>query len=366
MKKSKRMAPIAPIGLRWNMPVEWNRPRRYSILGLAESGKSALNEYLAHFHPKIIDIFGSRDNENLCWLRESSPVENPLLVCGDNTDIDSKWPYKHVSELTIQDIDGHDATITCDAFYSDQDTKFQDIQRICDLLYQRKSWDKEGGDIIYLVIREAMSLLYSKVSLGVGEKEAKAAILTFLRELRHFGVSFGADSLRWTGIEKEIRDLADYTFFKQIGEVGLPKDKRYIYNYVEPKTFAHMKPWESIVLHKTGALAYVATPLPPWHKQEGINLLQELEIIITNRAVIIEDGPTKIGDREHEQIVREYSKTLSMQTVSDLVHRSKSTISQVVQKHNRTVEKLGQCDACSRIGSDLAGTTIRKRPDLAP
>lgn len=349
------------VSLRWKMPWEFNRPRRYSILGLAESGKSSLNEYIAQFHPKIIDIFGSRDNENLCWLRDTSPVENPLLVCGDNTDLDSRWPSKHVSDLTIHDIDSHDATVTCDAFYSCQETKFQDIQRICDLLYLRKSWQE--GDIIYLVIREAMSLLYSKVSLGVGEKEAKAAILTFLRELRHFGVSFGADSLRWTGIEKEIRDLADYTFFKQIGEVGLPKDKRYIYNYVEPKTFAHMKPDESVLLHKTGALAYLNIPYPPWHKQEGVNLLEELEIVVTCRAEIVADTPTKIGDREHEQIIREYSKTLSMRTVGDLVHRSTSTISLVLQKHNRTVEKLGQCDACSRIGSDLAGTTIKKRPD---
>ena len=347
------------ISLRWKMPIEWNRPRRYSILGLAESGKSVLNEYLAQFHPKIIDIFGSRDNENLCWLRESSPVENPLLVCGDNTDLDCRWPYKHVNELTIEDIDSHDCTVTCDAFYSDQDTKFQDIQRICDLLYLRKSWDQEGGDIIYLVIREAMSLLYSKVSLGVGEKEAKAAILTFLRELRHFGVSFGADSLRWTGIEKEIRDLADYTFFKQIGEVGLPRDKRYIYNYVEPKTFAHMRPWESVLLHKTGALAYATIPMVPWHKQEGINLLQELEIVVTNRAVIIADSPTKIGDREHESIMQEYTKTMSMNKVAQLKHRSAGSIFAQVKHHNDMIAQTGECDACSRLQSTISKTPMR-------
>jgi hypothetical protein len=358
MDKSKMPPKPREISLRWKMNWEWHRPRRYSILGLAESGKSALNEYLAAHHPKIVDIFGSRDNENLSWLRESSPVENPLLVCGDNTELECRFPWKHVSELTMADIDAHDATVTCDAFYSSQEVKFASIQKICDLFYNRHSWDKAGGDIIYLVIREAMSLLYSKISLGEGEKEAKAAILTFLRELRHFGVSFGADTLRWTGIEKEIRDLADYTFFKQIGEVGLPRDKRYIYNYVEPRTFAHMKPWESIALHKTGTLTYIHTPCPKWHKEEGVNLIAELGIKITHTEGASDSTAAKVGDKEHSKMIELFSAGNTYRMVAAQVSRSTSTCGDAIRIHNESIRQHGECLACVRANSDLSKVPI--------
>ena len=351
---------ITKVPVRWRMDWEWGRPRRYLFIGLAESGKSNLNEHFASFHPRIIDIFSSRDNESLCWLRKTSPFDDILLFGGDNSTVESSWPYKKTSDLNISDLTSHEAVITCDAFYSSQQVKFESIQRAADLLYQRKSWRQ--GDIIYLVIREAMNLLYSRICLGEGEKEAKASLLTFLRELRHFGISFGADALRWTGIEKELRDLADFTVFKQLGEKGLPSDKRWLYTLVRPKVFAHMRPNESVVVKKTGAVAFIKSPLLPYHKEEGVNLLDELEVKVSFSEEIQETSQTRIGDREHELIIRSYLEIESMEATAKKIKRGIATVSRQVAAHNGDIDELGHCRRCARLESDLATIRAQVRP----
>ena len=350
---------ITKIPIRWRHDWEWGRPRRYLLLGLAESGKSNLNETFACYHPKKLDIFGSRDNENLLWCRRGSPVDDILLVTGPNTDINCSWDTKRVDDVTIRDIEAHEATVTCDAFHSSQPVKFMSIAKLSDLLYMRKTWRK--GDIIYLLLRETMSLLYSRIALGEGEKEAKAALLTFLRELRHFGVSFGADSLRWTGIELELRDLADVTIFKQLGEKGLPKDKRYLYKYIQPKTFAHMRPHEFVGLSKTGAIFYGQSPLLKFHKEEGVDLLRELSIRVTHGEEIVETVQGKIGDREHEHLLRVYLEQESMENAARITGRGQITISRHVRYHNKQIVQTGRCERCARIGSDLTERMVQVR-----
>ncbi|MCX6649986.1 MAG: hypothetical protein NTV61_11495 [Candidatus Bathyarchaeota archaeon] len=351
--------PITKVPVRWRLDWEWERPNRYLFVGLAGCGKSNLNEHFAANHRRVLDIFSSRDNESLCWLRKSSPFDDILLFGGDNSVVESSWPYKKVSDLRISDFTSHEAVVTADAFYTSQEVKFASIQQAADLLYLRKSWKQ--GDIIYLLLRETMSLLYSRISLGQGEKEAKAALLTFLRELRHFGVSFGADSLRWTGIEKELRDLADYTIFKQLGEKGLPADKRWLYTLVRPQTFAHMKPNESIVVSKEGSVAYLKTPLLPYHKQEGVNLLDELGISVSFSEEIEDTTSTRLGDREHESLVRAYLELESMEDTAKKVRRGLATVSRQVAAHNSDFDTLGQCRRCARLGSDLAAKRAQVR-----
>lgn len=343
--------------MRYYFDWEWDRPRRYILLGLPESGKSATNEVFAERHPHILDLYGSKDDENLCWCRDTSPIDDILLIHGDNTSVDASFETRKFSDFKINDIENYEAVVTCHSFFSSDEMKFTSIQKLSDHLYDRRSWKR--GDIVYLLMRETMNVLYARTSQGVGEKEAKADLLYFIRELRHFGFSIGADILRWTGTDKEMRDLADFMIFKQIGEKGLPKDKRYLYRYIHPVTFAQMKPWEFCGLRKDGAIAWCNNSLPKYHKEEGVDLLEELDIRIEHSEEPIESTAQQIGDNEHIKIVQMYQADTSMENVSDIVKRSLSTVSRHVNSHNNDVKKYGYCEQCKRGNGDLMDVVLR-------
>jgi len=342
--------------IRYFFDWEWNRPRRYLFLGLPESGKSATNEVFAERHPHIIDIYGSKDNENLCWCRDTSPIDDVLLIHGDNTEVEASFETKRISDVTISDVENYEGIVTCHAFYSSDAMKFSSIQKLADQLYSRLSWRK--GDIVYLLMRETMNVIYARTSQGMGEKEAKADLLYFIRELRHFGFSVGADILRWTGADKELRDLSDFMIFKQVGEKGLPREKRYLYNYLHPISFAQMKSHEFVALRKDGAIAYCQNALPRYHKEEGVNLLAELGIRITHSEEPIDSTTQQVGDHEHIKIIQLYHTGISMENVAKTVHRSLSTISRHVAAHNKSIERYGVCQQCKRGDGDLLDITI--------
>jgi hypothetical protein len=342
--------------IRYNFNWEWNRPRTYLFLGLRETGKSNLNEGLALRHPHILDLYGSQDNENLCWCRKNSPIDDVLLVHGDNTDVDAPFKTKRASEVTILDINDHEVVTTCASFFSSLKTKYEGIQALTDRLYKRFEWKQ--GDIIYILMRETMNVIYARTSQGMGEKQAKEDLLYFIREIRHFGVSLGADLLRWTGVDKELRDLADFMIFKQIGEKGLPDDKRYLYNYIHPTAFAQMKPHQFVTLRKDGAIAFNKFGLLPFHKEEGVDLLKKIGIKIEYGEEPVSSSSQRVGDKEHAEIVSEYNETRHMVTVSKKVHRSIFTVSTHVNQHNRFIQERGYCPKCRRVESEFEKITI--------
>jgi hypothetical protein len=235
--------------------------------------------------------------------------------------------------------------------------KYNSITTLADQLYDRRSWKQ--GDIVYLIMRETMNVLYARTSQGIGEKEAKADLLYFIRELRHFGFSIGADILRWTGADKELRDLADFMIFKQVGEKGLPSDKRYLYNYIHPVSFAQMRPYEFVSLRKDEAIAYCQNKLPKYHKEEGVDLLVELDIRIEHGEEPVLSTAQHVGDNEHVKIVQLYQSGMSMENISKEVRRSLSTISRHVNNHNHQVSTQGVCDACRRGNGDLLDVQLR-------
>lgn len=312
----------------------------------------------AERHKHILDLYGSKDDENLCWCRSKSPIDDILLIHGDNTEVTASFDTKRLSDVKINDINNYEAVVTCHSFYSSDEMKFTSIQKLSDELYGRRSWRE--GDIVYLIMRETMNVLYARTSQGVGEKEAKADLLYFIRELRHFGFSIGADILRWTGADKELRDLADYMIFKQVGEKGLPSDKRYLYNYIHPVTFAQMKPNQFCGLRKDGAIAWCNNALPKYHKEEGVDLLVELGITVSHAEEPTESTAQQVGDHEHITIVQSYQSGISMENISNQIHRSLSTVSRHVNGHNKSVSKLGFCEACKRGNGDLYDIMLRR------
>lgn len=361
--------------LRFGFNWEWDRPRRYMFLGIPESGKSVLNEDLALRHRHIWDLYGSKDNEGLCWCRKMSPIDDILLIHGDNTDLTSSWDHKSVSKVTMHDLEQYEAVLTCNSFYSSEPVKFDGIELLVNQLFSRAEWDpgiKNGGhgehaDLIYLLMREMMNVIYAKINTGMNEKDAKASLLYFIREMRHFGVSVGGDTLRWTGIDKEFRDLADYTFFKRLGEKGLPREKWFIYNYVKPKAFALMPKNKFVCLRVDGAIAWGENENaayggdPPFHKPEGLDIIKELDIRITHGAEVVKSTAGLVGETEHARIMELYQTEGTSRKVGAKIGRSNSTVADQVRVHNSEVEIYGACRRCKRLESNLATVKITPR-----
>jgi len=334
--------------------IEWDRPNTFLTLGLRNTGKSTLTELLAVHHDKIVDLYGSKDNENLCWCRDSSPIDDILLVHGENTEIDSSWPSIPVNELSLKDIESYEGIVTCNSFFSSDEVKYEACTKILNNLYERFEWKK----IIFVAMREAIDILYSRLNRGKGEKDIKIETMTFQRQLRHFGVSFGLDLLKWTGLDKEIRLLADYTIIKKVGWQELPGEIAWIGSYVRPDTFRYLNKNEMILLTSNGAIGYCTSPELKWHKEEGVDLLKELGIQIKHREAPEKSTQQKVGDKEHAEIIKKYDDTQSMLVVSNELSRSLSTISFHVSYHNEQIEELRYCPKCRRAQSVLETTQI--------
>lgn len=346
---------LRPIRIRGYFTWEWKAARRYLILGNANTGKSNCIETLAMHHDHILDIYGSKDNEGLCWIRKSSGLDDALLICGDNTDLKSSWPYKRASDVTIQDLDEYEIIIAAHSFFSSDKVKNRSLEIIAEKLDKRLEF--KPGHIIFLAMRETNNILFSRLSRGVGEKEAKADLLEFIRELRHFGVSIGADMLQWTGTDRSFRDIADYMIFKNVGEKGLPPDKKYLYSFIEPSGFRRLKKDQAITLKSNGDIAaIIKIPLLPFHKEEGVDLIKELGIKIEHSEEIIESSSQKIGDKDHLEIIKRYRELNSTHRVAGSFDppKSSSTISRHIHDHDAEIKTYGKCSRCNKFDPDLA------------
>lgn len=347
---------LAPVKNRAKAKIYWKRPGTYIIMGNRNTGKSALIETLAERHKTIIDLYGSKDNENLCWCRKTSPIDDILLIHGENTHVDAPFDTKPTNELTLNDLLSYEATVTCNSFFSSDKVKFSSLDHVTQCLEQRSEWDE--GDLIFMAFRETMDLLYSRMTTGQGEKDAKVAFLQFFRQLRHYGVSVGADILRWTGVDKELRDLSEYIIFKKLGWKGLPRDLRFINSYVDPLVFRYMKNNQCVILQENGNIALGKYGLPKYHKEEGVDLLKEIGITIEHDEELETSTTTKVGDKEHAKMIELYNEEQSMKVVSEKVNRSLSTISFHVSYHNEQIEEIGKCPRCARAKSELSAIQI--------
>lgn len=343
---------------------DYKRPGTYLVMGNRGSGKSALIETLAERHDIIIDLYGSKDNENLCWCRKTSPIDDILLIHGENSHIDAPFDTKATNELTLKDLETHEATVTCNAFFSSDKVKFASLEHVTGCVEKRTEWRE--GHLMFMAFRETMDLVYSKMSSGAGEKDAKANLLYFMRQLRHFGVSVGADMLRWTGIDKEMRDLSEYIIFKKIGWKQLPRDISFVYKYVEPVVFRYMQHNQCVMLQENGNMALGKYDLPKYHKEEGVDLLKEIGITVEHDQELEESTTTKVGDKEHAAMIQLYNEEESMLVVSKKLVRSLSTVSYHVTFHNEQIEEKGYCPRCKKAKGDLDTTQIHttERPTI--
>ena len=80
-----KACPLPKIQIKWmrgHERLDWSSPRIF----LSCSRKDSEVGVQRGVRPQIIDLFGSKDNEDLCWYRKTSPVDNVLLIHGENVD----------------------------------------------------------------------------------------------------------------------------------------------------------------------------------------------------------------------------------------------------------------------------------------
>lgn len=331
------------------------------ILGLRGTGKSSLCECLATHYAeldrppektgKILDFFASRDSENLAWCR-SKYSESILFVGGTSTDVSSSWDYKHINEVKLSDFRKYKVVIAAPAFFSNLTEEHYFIQTITEKLRHRTYWNRPWA----LIIREAANLIFSRISIGQNEAQAKAGFIYMVREARHSGLSVLADAVRFKSIDIDLRQIADFTAIKSVGMYGLPAEIRFIYGILEPFSVMKFPPELFILLTKGGAIAKAKFEFPEFHKLPKENLLKILDIQIEHGEVpdYGDKGFKAVSDFEHVKMIRmrledgEKGRKLSLEKISKLLQRSSATPFRVIRDHNAEIDSLGFCSRCKR------------------
>ncbi len=334
--------------------INFKRPWTFLNLGQKGSGKSALLETIGCFYPKMIDLFGSRDNEGLGWCR--SPFqEDVLFLLGDSVDLNSCWDTMKISNLnraTIErDFKDYKVILAVSAFFGDMNEEFECLNKVVDSLYYRTHWREPW----IVMIREAGNFIYSRIKMVKNQTIAKNEFVYLLREARHCGYAIGADTLRWTSIDKEIRDVSDYIFLKRLGIMGLPRDLRWVYRYVQPMAFSNPKPSEFICVSSRGPLGAGRFSKPFWHKDEKEDILNLLKLKPEYGDIpdYGDEARNTVSDFEHADIIRKYVELKGMVKVGKALGRSPATVLKHIQDHKKQVGDRGYCIKCKRVKGEF-------------
>jgi len=323
------------------------KPKLYLGIGQKEAGKSALNEAIAYQHGKTVDLFGSRDCEGLAWCR--SPFDNVLFITGDSVDVKGSWNTVRVSDLTLNDIKRHDVALSVSAFHVSPSAEFYGLNKIIERLYQRYHWTV--NDLWYIMVREASNFLYSRLKVAPNQTLAKADFLYLTREARHMGYAMGIDTIRWTGIDADVRGVSDYFLIKSLGIEGLPWNLRFAYRYLKPKGLARVPPWRFAVISRKGPIGIGSFDLPKWHKRPHENMLDMFGLDPEYGEVpdYGDQARNTVSDFEHKDIIVAYLEKGSMAKVAKQFVRSPATINDHIKEHDNGIDTHGFCPRCRRV-----------------
>lgn len=353
--------------IRGSEHLRFNRPSTFFVLGVRGSGKSSFLEHVgeAYLHKghSILDMFGSRDGEGLAWLRAPHAKDKKiLLICGDNVDVACSVHVKNISKVRLNDFDRYDLLISASPLYSSPSDEFFQVNRLTDLLYRRLSWKK----LVYVVVREAANLYYSRLRVNKNQLAAKAEATYMIREARHMGVALGLDTLKYTSIDIDVRTVLDYLILKSQGVLGLPDDLQWLYSFFSPHVVRRMPAGNFIIATRQGSLGLGEFPELEWHKREKENILRSVGLKI-EYGEELHYGEDKrkfrtISDLEHVKIIALYSQGDSMRTIGDKLGRSSGAVHWQINYHDRAITRSGFCPHCRRAKGPHEKTKVKTQP----
>jgi hypothetical protein len=117
-----------------------------------------------------------------------------------------------------------------------------------------------------------------------------------------------------------------------------------------------MKPWEFVLVCRSGSLGVGLFPDHEWHKRERENILASvgLRVEYGEPEEIAKDMGTFKGvtNKEHAEIIRLYTEdNLGMAEIASKLGRSSRTPHLHIRSHNASVERSGFCPSCKSVGS---------------
>jgi len=345
--------------------LQWafKKAKSWAILGEIETGKSSLGETIGSNYAEtgcsIIDLYGSRDNEGLAWLR-SPYKKNVLLLKGNSVQIDfNDADVMNALDFKLRHLDEYKVIISPASFYSSIREEWYAIGKLTEELWHRTFWDYP----VAMIIREASNLLYSRLSLGDTQALAKTYMAYFVREMRHVGFSIILDTIRWRSIDINFRSV-DYLIIKAQGIEGLSgSGLGFVYAYVDPRSLQKMGPAGAIVVCRRGPMGIFESDLPFWHKLEHENMLAIFGLHPEYKPLpnYGEKGFQRVGDFEHVRIIKmriekksERGRALSMEKIAKILSRSPRTVQKHLEAHNNMVLGVGECDKCARVNAPYA------------
>lgn len=188
---------------------------------------------------------------------------------------------------------------------------------------------------------------------------AKAFLIYFLREARHCGFSLGLDTQKMTSIDLDVRITIDYLFFKSLGIQGLPNDLRFLYKTYIPLRLQNMPPQTFLLLTKQGSHGIGTFPYHKWHKDPGENILKHVGVEVEHGDELVETRPNyQIGDLRHVEIVEMRLEGFTYKEIAEKLDTSSSTPWTHITKHNKEVDRLGECQQCKRAKSEHSTAKI--------
>lgn len=355
----------------------YGHARTEFAVGDKDAGKSAFLEAFGEGHlehgNRLIDFWGSVDNESMAWGRSPWVKGRAVLVVhGPSVKLEndaSKFDFdqKDANKLTPADYSGYDLILSSPKFFMDEDgtRDYTSMGRFV----RRLLIHREGArPIIYCIIREASEVIYSRIKADERQDETKAQMLSLLGQARHIGIALGLDTQRAMNVDKAFRDLADHTVFKRPRGENVPEEKQFCYRYVDLQRMLRMEKNQFVVVDTTGVgegLNY----MPEWHKREEDIILPQLGVVQTFIRAPVEGkerGDYKtIGDEDHAQMMRLLQEgdgkraRYSMNEVADAWGVSTATPSYHVNKlHNPAVLEHGLCVRCERVGGKFAREVV--------
>jgi hypothetical protein len=269
--------------------------------------------------------------------------------------VEAPCDSKPASKLELRDYEKYDIIISSSPLYASPDEEFTRAGEILDKLYKRLSWTR----IVFTIVREASNLYYSRLKLSDSQIVAKSQTVYEVRESRHLGLSLALDTLRSMSIDVDLRSLADYQILKAQGVSGLSRDLSWLYRYLQPWSVQQMSPQSFVLVTRRGSVAIGRFPFPKWHKLEGQNILDQVDIKVTEGDAPPEKGVSKgsfktVGDLEHAQMIALYLSGMGINRIGEELGRSSRTPLLQIDSHDSAVARAGYCPQCRRAKGEYA------------
>jgi len=305
--------------------------------GIRGGGKTGLLMNLAAHWGKIIGLYGSLDDEILALLRASKwakHLEKGLILGPSTTSVTSSWSYKNYEDLTFADIESHDVIVLPQKIHSNPNSFSLACEHVSSFLLRRPY----VSDYWFMMIPEAANIMWARQSLKRAKlDQAKAYLVWLLRQLRHVGVSIGMDSQYLLALDKEVRNISDYTFLKNLGAFSLPNEIDWIYGYAHPPGLRALYPNEFVALDKFGGVYTGWFRLPPWHKTPNENIYESLGIKYDFGDPEMRQFEMPKTQEEdialHTEIIKAYMEVKNIKGTARKTSHDRDTVRTHVEKH---------------------------------